>query len=106
MESKHSPPEPTSPTTYTEDHRGFLLTLQERPATDRTGSEYRAVATGAVSWHSSWRLSWVAALFDVRALVDRYVDAQESCARIRERRQLARAAGAVELPAIHPAVRE
>ena len=112
MESKHSPPTPTSPDTYTENYRGFTLTLLTRPATatNRAGDEFRAVAMEAVSWCSTWRLSWAAALVEVRGLVDRYLDAREACARIVQRRQLAAAAGAagagaVDLPPRRPVVR-
>jgi len=109
MESKHEPTEQTSPDTYTENYRGFALTLEWRRRSDRT-FECRAIATEAVAWETPWGFGWVAQLALVRRLVDSYVDARESCERQQQRRELAAqartaGAGTVDLPTARPAVR-
>ena len=100
MESKHETQTPTSPSPYVEAYRGFTLTLEFTAA-----GTVRAVATGDVIWLTPFGRSWITQLERIRGLVDRYLEALATCARITERSQLAAGAGAVELPAVHPVVR-
>jgi hypothetical protein len=126
MESKHESPNGTSPGTYTETYRGFTLTLEwrSRPHVCRPndgtplgecftclqGGEVRAVAREAVTWFTPWGRGWARQLEAGRRLVDRYVNARESCERHQHRRELAAqartaGAGTVDLPTARPAVR-
>lgn len=73
---------------YTENYRGFAVELH--PA----GQEWYAKTTSPVQWITSTRRTWVAALFALYQMVDRYEAARAFC-----RLTLAEqpAVGAVEL---------
>lgn len=82
---------------FVENYRGFVVSLHHE-----NGGGWYAKATGPTHWVTPTRRSWLSALFELYALVDRYERAQLFC---RLNRLQAPAAGAVEFSPMHPAVR-
>lgn len=86
---------PTESPSYSENYRGFAIELRQ------SGGQWYAKTTAPVQWVTPTRRSWLSALFELYALVDRYQRAQMFC---QLNRLQAPAAGAVEFTGQHLAV--